>query len=114
MGFFDELKSAAKSGSDEVRKTVRVEKLNLEISDLKRKENDAYAVIGRTAVALEGIQKFGENGQKLIDIQKEIDTKNAELTELQGESNTIKCAGCGETCDKSMKYCPRCGEQISE
>ncbi|MDO5844625.1 MAG: zinc ribbon domain-containing protein [Methanocorpusculum sp.] len=112
MGFLDELKSAAKSGSDEVKKTVRIGELNVEISDLKKKETEAFATIGKVAVALDGAHKFGENGEKLLEIQKQIDEKRAELEQLEPQGN--KCPKCGASYTQDMKFCPKCGEKLSE
>lgn len=114
MGFFDELKSAAKSGTDEVKKTVRIGELNVELVDLKKKENEAYALIGRDAVAADGAEKFGENGQKLLDIQNQIDKNKAELAELQPKAEENKCPKCGEVCTKETRFCPKCGERLCE
>lgn len=114
MGFFDELKSTAKSGADEVKKQVKTTQLQSEIDDLKKKETEAYAEIGRAAVEYDGIEKYGDKGTKLTEVQASIAAKKAELAELRGGAAEGVCPKCGEKYAEGAKFCPKCGERLTE
>ncbi len=110
--FFDELKATAKSGADEVKKSVKITQLQSEISDLKKQETDAYAEIGRVAIVYDGLDKFGDNGLALTAIQEKISAKKSELSDLQGGEPVGDCPKCGEKYTEGMKFCSKCGTRL--
>ncbi|HJJ28496.1 MAG TPA: zinc ribbon domain-containing protein [Methanocorpusculum sp.] len=131
MGFFNDLKTSAKEGVDDIKKSVKTEELKSQIRDLERKENEAYAEIGREAVALDGPDKFGEKGENLMKLQSEIETKKNELAVLEkkpepeaeeakteGEAAAEEepskkfCTQCGAEVTAEMKFCGKCGAKL--
>jgi Putative virion core protein (lumpy skin disease virus) len=128
MGFFDDLKSAAKEGAADIKNTVKTEELKSQIRDLERKETEAYAEIGREAVALDGPDKFGEKGENLMKLQSEIETKKNELAALEKKPEAAEekaadapaaeapakkfCTQCGAEVEEGMKFCGKCGAKL--
>ena len=113
MGFFDDLKATAKSEMEGVKKNVKAVQLQSELNDLKREETEIYAAIGRQAVAEKGIEVFGDNGVKLLDVQERILKKEAELSEVKGPAGKV-CPNCGTEVACDMKFCGNCGAKIVE
>ncbi len=81
--FIDSLKISAKVGADEVKKTMKINQLQSEISQLEKKQNEIYAAIGRIAFESEGVEMYGDFGAGLVGLQEEIDGKRAELNEIK-------------------------------
>ena len=114
MGFFDDLKATAKSEMDEVKKSVKGAQLQSELNDLKRAETEIYAEIGRLSVAELGIEKFGETGVKLMDIQEKITAKEAEIADVKGPQTAKLCPKCGAEVTADMKFCGNCGVRLGD
>ena len=114
MGFFDDLKETAKSEMDGVKKNVRAVQLQSELHDLKREEMGIYAAIGRLAVTAEGMEKFGDAGVKLFDVQERIRAKAAELSAVKGLQDVKICPNCGTEIIGDMNFCGNCGTKLAE
>jgi len=112
MGFFDELKNVAKEGAANIKNTMKTEELKSQIRDLERKENEEYAEIGREVVALDGPEKFGEKGSRLMKLRSEIETKRNELAAIEGKAEPV--AEEKQTEEQAKKFCPKCGTQAEE
>ncbi len=114
MGFFDDLKASAKSEMDGVKKNVKAAQLQSELNDLKREETEAYAEIGRLAVSEAGVQKFGDAGVKLIEVQEKIAAKEAEIAEVKGPEAELVCPNCKTPYTEGTKFCSNCGAKLGE
>ena len=114
MGFFDDLKATAKTEMDGVKKSVKAAQLQSELNDLKREETEAYAAIGRQAVSEAGVQKFGDAGAKLLEIQEKITAKEAEISEVKGPEAEPICPNCKTPYTEGAKFCGNCGAKLSE
>lgn len=117
--FLDSLKTSAKIGADEVKKTMRISQLQSDISSLEKKQNDIYAAIGRMAVEVDGAEKFGDVGANLAELQEEAAVKKAELNELKPpveastESGGGFCPSCGTKYTAGTKFCGSCGGKLN-
>jgi len=117
--FIDSLKTSAKVGADEVKKSMRTSQLQSEISQLEKKQNDIYASIGRMAVDAEGLEKFGDVGTELAGLQEEAAAKRAELNELKppaegpAEGGDGFCKNCGTKYTAGTKFCSSCGAKLT-
>lgn len=114
MGFFDDLKATAKSEMDGVKKNVKAAQLQSELNDLKRAETEIYAEIGRAAVADAGVERFGDAGVRLLDVQEKIIAKEAEISEVNGPQAEKVCPSCGAEILDDMKFCGKCGAKLAE
>lgn len=121
--FFDNLKITAKSGADEVKKTIKITQLESDISQLEKQEANIYAQIGKMAVENDGAEKYGDLGTKLLDLQKNRAAKNAELAELKPEEQNSGyaspsedkdgfCQACGTKYTAGTKFCSSCGAKL--
>lgn len=125
MGFFDDLKATAKTEMDGVKKNVKIAQLQSELNELKKEETNIYAKIGQTAVLDCGAESFGDDGEKLLAVQKKIAEKDEEISALKiGETNAEAkaadapakkvCPKCGAECGDDIKFCPMCGLRLEE
>lgn len=85
MGFFDDIKAGAKDLKDSTKSSLEIAKLKDERDALKKLETAVYAAIGKAVVALEGAEKFGADGTKLIGLQEQIKAKEAEIAEAEAK-----------------------------
>ncbi len=117
--FINSLKTSAKVGADEVKKSMRINQLQSEISQLEKKQNDIYASIGRMAVESDGLYKFGDVGTELAGLQDEAATKRAELNELKppaegsADDGDGFCKNCGTKYTAGTKFCSSCGAKLT-
>ena len=79
MGFLDSVKAGAKDLKESAKISMEISKLKGEIEDLQKRENAAYATIGRAAVAEFGLEKYGEDGKIISGLQVEIKAKQEAL-----------------------------------
>ena len=79
MGFLDNVKAGAKDLKDSAKHSMDLAKLKGELDDLKKRENEAYAAVGRAAVAEFGLEKYGEDGKVISGLQVEIKAKEDEI-----------------------------------
>ncbi|MBE6506845.1 MAG: zinc ribbon domain-containing protein [Methanocorpusculum parvum] len=114
MGFFDDLKATAKSEMDGVKKNVKEAQLKSELNDLKREETEIYAEIGRQAVSEAGVQKFGDAGAKLLEVQEKIAAKEAEISDVKGPEAELVCPSCKTPYTEGTKFCSNCGAKLGE
>lgn len=117
--FIDSLKTSAKVGADEVKKSMRTNQLQSEISQLEKKQNDIYASIGRMAVESDGLEKFGDFGTELARLQEEAAAKRTELNELKPPADGSAacgdgfCKNCGTKYTEGTKFCSSCGAKLT-
>ena len=117
--FLDSLKTSAKVGADEVKKSMRASQLQSEISQLEKKQNDIYAAIGRIAIESEGVEMYGDVGTGLAGLQEDIDGKRAELNEIkppaEGSTDGMDgfCKKCGTKYTAGTTFCSSCGAKLT-
>ena len=117
--FIDSLKTSAKVGADEVKKTMKINQLQSEINQLEKKQTEIYAAIGRMAVEADGLEKFGDVGTELARLQEEAAAKKAELNELKppvegsAEGGDGFCPNCGTKYTAGTKFCSSCGGKLT-
>ncbi len=122
--FFDSLKNSAKVGTDEVKKSMRVGQLQSEISLLEKQQHDIYAKIGIIAVESDGLDKYGDLGTRLTEIQENLAGKSVELAELKPEEPKSAaaessgdaggfCKTCGTKYTAGTKFCSSCGAKLT-
>lgn len=117
--FIDSLKTSAKIGADEVKKSMRVSQLQTEISQLEKKQTEIYASIGKLAVESEGLEKFGDVGTELAGLEEETAAKRAELSGLKTPADGSAacgdgfCKNCGTKYTEGTKFCSSCGAKLT-
>ncbi len=98
-------------------------KLESEIADLKKQENELYAQIGRLAVESYGLESFGDTAEKLRLIQKDrMDAEEKLLAEKKAQEeqkaaeqsarDARTCPNCGHENPESCKFCQECGAKL--
>jgi len=88
MGFITDFKENVKSEMNDVKKSVKLAQMKSDLRELERQETAAYAVIGRAAVTIDGVGKFGADGEKLIDIQVKIKDKKSEIMNMEEQKES--------------------------
>lgn len=86
MGFLTDFKENVKSEMDDVKKSVKVAQMKSDLRELERQETAAYATIGKAAVTLDGVGRYGADGEKLAEIQAKIADKKSEIMNAEGKN----------------------------
>ena len=100
-------------------------KLQAEVTDLKKKENDLYARLGRAAEAQYGLNGFGELADQLRLVQSELAENQQKLNVAKAEAEAREpaaqqaaqsrtCPQCGWENPEGTKFCQECGTQMSQ
>lgn len=100
-------------------------KLQAEVTDLKKKENDLYARLGRAAEAQYGLDGFGELADQLRLVQSELAENQQKLNAAKAEAEAREqaaqqaaqsrtCPQCGWENPEGTKFCQECGTQMSQ
>ena len=111
-------------------------KLQSEVSDLQKQENDLYAEIGRAAMEQYGAEGFGETAQKLQLVQTNLAAAQQKLSEAQAAEEERKkaeeaaaaerrraelaareertCPSCGNENPEGTKFCQECGTKLGQ
>ena len=100
-------------------------KLQAEVTDLKKKENDLYARLGRAAEAQYGLDGFGELADQLRLVQSELAENQQKLNVAKAEAEAREqaaqqaaqsrtCPQCGWENPEGTKFCQGCGTQMSQ
>ena len=100
-------------------------KLQAEVTDLKKKENDLYARLGRAAEAQYGLDGFGELADQLRLVQSELAENQQKLNVAKAEAGAREqaaqqaaqsrtCPQCGWENPEGTKFCQECGTQMSQ
>ena len=96
-------------------------KLQAEVTDLKKKENDLYARLGRAAEAQYGLDGFGELADQLRLVQSELAENQQKLNVAKAEAEAREqaaqsrtCPQCGWENPEGTKFCQECGTQMSQ
>lgn len=100
-------------------------KLQAEVTDLKKKENDLYAQLGRAAEAQYGLDGFGELADQLRLVQSELAENQQKLNAAKAEAEAREqaaqqaaesrtCPQCGWENPEGTKFCQECGTQMSQ
>jgi predicted RNA-binding Zn-ribbon protein involved in translation (DUF1610 family) len=126
-GFLDGLNSAINSIASEVAKTSlapqddpNVKLLNAQsaLADLRKKENEVYAQIGRAA--FEANPNGFPQAEEITSIKAQIAEAGGKITALQEEIKALEtvaeqaCPNCGETVAEGVRFCPSCGAKINK
>lgn len=96
-----------------------------ELGELKKKELDAYAQIGKKAVETYGLQSFGPLADNLRLIQSNISNAEQQLsaakTDAEREKNAQKaaeeqthCLQCDAYNEPGAKFCASCGAALDQ
>lgn len=95
-----------------------------EVSDLKKQEMEIYAQIGEMAVKQQGVESFGETGNRLKLIQVNLAAAETKLKAAQQEQEAaqraqteeaekLTCPECGVQNADGVKFCQECGAKLS-
>lgn len=118
MAFFDDLgKLISEKGHHVVNKTkelTEITKLSARISDLQRKNDNIYRIIGKMYV-----DNFGSNPEhmfkdaihSIMENQKKIVTCREEIKILKG---IRKCPSCGADVHAGSQFCSKCGARVED
>ena len=98
-------------------------RLQGEVSDLKKQENDLYVQIGKAAVEQYGLESFGEIADKMRLTQANLAAAeqklNAAKTEAEEKERREKeamaertCSQCGHENPEGTKFCQECGNKL--
>lgn len=116
MAFFDTLtKVLSETGQTVVNKTrdiSEITKLSAKVSELERKMDQTYKVIGKLYV-----EHYGDNPDEMFknavasikDKQRRIIGYKEDIRRLKGIN---KCAGCGADVDAGAQFCSKCGAKV--
>ncbi len=101
-----------------------------QVSDLRKQEQELYAEIGKKAVAMYGLDAFGETADKLRLVQSNLQTATNELNAQKAQQEAAKaeedarrqaeeaaaaafrCPSCGYDNPEGTKFCQECGAKI--
>lgn len=113
MAFFDSLaKALGETGQAVVNKTKdigEITKLTARVSELERKMDQTYKIIGKLYV-----EHYGEDPDEMFknavasikDKQKKIAGYKEDIRRLRGIN---KCVNCGADIEAGAQFCSRCG-----
>ena len=116
MAFFDSLTRAlSETGQAVVNKTKDIgelTKLTARVSELERKMDQTYKIIGKLYV-----EHYGEDSDEMFknavasikDKQKRIAGYKEDIRRLRGIN---KCAGCGADVEAGAQFCSKCGAKV--
>ena len=129
MGIFDKLSSMAKEATDKASDMIEIQKVNSKIGEEKRKISDMKEKIGEyyweKHASGEQLEEEPTELCKGIDLAKEAIIKyEAEIKAIQGEAPSAEaqaegvemkaCPSCGVWVPSGKKFCPQCGQNMSE
>ena len=118
MAFFDDLgKMISAKGHQVANKTkelTEITKLTARISDLQRKNDNIYRLIGKMYV-----DNFGSNPENMfkdaihsvMENQKKIVVCREEIKILKG---IRKCSSCGADVHAGSQFCSKCGARVED
>ncbi len=98
-------------------------KAQSEVSDLQKQESDLYIEIGKAAVALYGLESFGEAAARMKLVQANLAAAEAKLQEAQSAKEQKEkaekealagrtCPQCGHENPEGTKFCQECGGKL--
>lgn len=111
---------------------VKMMNAQTDLAELKKKEEDLYAKIGRKAVELYGIDTFDEFAEELKLVQMNRTTAEEKVAVLQREKEeadnaaraeeearmaaaaAYTCPNCGYENSEGMKFCNECGTKLGQ
>lgn len=123
--FFDKVKESAasaaaatgkavKGASNSAKKMAETAKLKHEISGLEDKTAGVFREIGElfyTRSKGEADEAYAELFAKVAETRKEIEQKQAELSQLE---NSATCPACGKRVKSSAVFCSYCGAKVKQ
>lgn len=103
---------------------VKMMNSQTEVSDLKNQETELFAQIGRQAVERQGLNGFGELGERLKLVQVNLAAAEAKLKAVQQEQEAAQraedeaaekstCPQCGVQNADGVKFCQECGAKLA-
>ena len=98
-------------------------KMQSDVSDLKKQEENLYTEIGKKAVQQYGLDSFGEMANRMRLIQSNLAAAEAKLKEAQGAAAEKEraekeakagrtCPACGHENPEGTKFCQECGGKL--
>jgi len=98
-------------------------KMQGDVSDLKKQENDLYTQIGKMAVEQYGLENFGELAERLQLTQANLAAAQQKLAAAQAEAEEQErirkaalaertCSQCGYENPEGTKFCQECGSKL--
>jgi ribosomal protein L40E len=115
MNLFQKLKDGANKASDYAQQTLKVTKINNQISGLKKEIERNNSQIGHAVyeaykandlnLAEEIVRKFSNNN---LAIELEISELEHEIEVIKNE----KMCECGRKASSDAKFCPSCGKRF--
>lgn len=102
---------------------VKVMNAQTQVSELQQQELDLYAQIGKRALEKDGLQAYGELGQRLALVQSNLSEAKAALQTAQEEKQQQEdqkrnalaqrtCPECGYENPEGVKFCQECGTKL--
>ena len=102
---------------------VKIINMQTEISDLRKKETELYAEIGKKALEKDGDAEYPEIAAKLRLVQDNINTTEKNLQDAKHEKQAKEkaeqeacqertCPNCGTLNPEGVKFCQECGTKI--
>ena len=93
--FLGDLKKGINKSVEDLNKSVKTLEIQSKISSLKKEADAVYAEIGKRAVQENGLEKYGELGDKLQELLTDIKAEEEKRpTEAVGVKKTKICPGC--------------------
>ena len=113
--FLGDLKKGINKSVEDLNKSVKTLEIQSKISNLKKEADAVYAEIGKRAVQENGLEKYGELGDKLQVLLTDI---KAEEEKLPAEAADVKktkiCPGCSAETPVDARFCSCCGEMLED
>lgn len=113
--FLGDLKKGINKSVEDLNKSVKTLEIQSKISSLKKEADTVYAEIGKRAVQENGLEKYGELGDKLQVLLTDI---KAEEEKLPAEASDVKktkiCPGCSTENPVDARFCSCCGEMLED
>ena len=113
--FLGDLKKGINKSVEDLNKSVKTLEIQSKISNLKKEADAVYAEIGKRAVEENGLEKYGELGDKLRVLLADIRAEEEKLPADTADAKKIKiCPGCSAENPVDARFCSCCGEMLED